>query len=183
MTDRPIGLERGTVEIVDYHRQWPDLFRREADCIQDACGDAVQTIEHIGSTSVPGLAAKPVLDIMPGLEELEDGDRMVEPMIALGYEYRGDYGIPGRHLFVRFEDNLSIVHAHAFVVDSDQWIRHLSFCRYLQRHADVAKEYERLKRDLAARHADDRDTYTDEKTDFIKSIESKARAEFDAANH
>jgi GrpB-like predicted nucleotidyltransferase (UPF0157 family) len=80
------------VVIVDYDPRWPELFEAEKARILEACGEWLATVEHIGSTSVPGLAAKPIIDIMPGLRRLEEGRHCIEPMQKLGYQYLGEYG-------------------------------------------------------------------------------------------
>lgn len=176
-TDWPgLGMPHDRVVLAAYDPRWPTVYDREAARIRDACGDAVTTIDHVGSTAVPGLAAKPIVDIMPGLVSFEAGLNCVEPMRKLGYIYRGEMGIAGRHYFNRDHDGLRVAHVHMFVVGCDEWRRHNAFRDYLRVHPDAAKRYEALKRELAERHRHEREAYTDAKTDFIRGIDSIAQS-------
>lgn len=167
--------ERRSLEIAPYREDWPSLYGIEAKRIRRACGRLVVAIEHIGSTAVPDLAAKPILDIMPGLAKVEDGHGTVEPMRQLGYEYHGEHGIPGRFHYDRHHAGRCIIHVHMFQVGTEDWERHLLFRDYLRQHPDVAKEYEALKRELSSRFQTDRVGYTDGKTEFIESVVQRAR--------
>jgi len=129
-------------------------------------------VHHIGSTSVPGLLAKPIIDLMPGLRSFEAGLEIVEAMSALGFEARAEFGIPRRHYFDR-ED----VHVHAFVPGEGQWQAHLDFRDYLRAHEDARTEYAALKRDLQQRFRFEREQYADAKSDFVASILRRARSE------
>jgi GrpB-like predicted nucleotidyltransferase (UPF0157 family) len=165
-------LPKQPVEVVDYDPEWPRMFAEEKARILEACGEWLEVIEHIGSTSVPGLAAKPIIDMMPGLRRLEDGRHCIEPMEKLGYQYLGEYGIPGRLYFNRGVPRSH--HVHMFVVGHGQWDRHLLFRDYLRTHPQAAAAYADLKRELARRHREDRDAYTDAKTEFVRTIEAQA---------
>jgi GrpB-like predicted nucleotidyltransferase (UPF0157 family) len=170
------------IVIADYDPEWPDLYGVEAARIRSALGDLLVEIEHVGSTSVPGLAAKPRIDIMPGLAREEDLDRVIEPITGLGFEYISKFEdqMPYRRLFTRHSDVHQIaVNIHTVVVDSEFWERHLLFRDYLRRHPDVADDYARLKRELAPKFSETND-YAEAKTAFIQSIEAKARAEQEA---
>ncbi len=169
--------ERYSLEIAPCQEGWLSLYEEEAERIRSACGSVIVAIEHVGSTAVPGLAAKPILDIMPGLTRVENGHATVEPMKKLGYEYFGEFGIPGRFYFTRHHDGRCVVHVHMFEVGTEEWERHLLFRDYLRQHADVTAEYETLKKKLSARCRPDRTAYTDGKTEFIKSVVGKARRE------
>jgi GrpB-like predicted nucleotidyltransferase (UPF0157 family) len=169
-----LGTPGGHIEVVPWCSQWPALFEEEAERIRAACGDAVIVVEHIGSTSVPGLASKPILDIMPGLVRTEDGHRTVEPMKGLGYEYFGEHGIPGRFYFDRKANGATVIHVHVFELGSPDWRRHIVFRDVLRANPSLAAEYQRLKLDLAVRFRNDRKAYTDAKTGFIASVVTKA---------
>jgi len=169
-----MGTPGERVVLAEYDARWPDVFEREAARVRDAVGDVFVTVEHIGSTSVPGLAAKPIVDIMPGVARAEDGERAVEPLLELGYESWGAYGIPGRWLFPLSRDGRRVVNMHVFAVDSWDYERHILFRDHLRRDPAARDAYEQLKRDLAAAHPHDRDTYTDKKTNFIeKTLRSR----------
>ncbi len=111
---RSLGTEGRHVEIVAHRPAWPEVFTFEAAAILEACRPWVTEVHHIGSTSVPGLAAKPVLDMMPIAANPEDGATAVPKMTALGYRYRGENGIPGRFYFDRIVDGRTVAHVHMF---------------------------------------------------------------------
>jgi GrpB-like predicted nucleotidyltransferase (UPF0157 family) len=170
-----------TIVIMEYDPRWPQLYAAEARGISAALGDLLVRIEHIGSTSVPGLAAKPRIDIMPGLASEDDLNRAIEPLTSLGLRYIPDYEdeMPYRRLFSRDTDGDSIAcNLHVVAVGSEFWERHLLFRDYLRRHPDVAEEYARVKRELAPRFTVSND-YAEAKTEFITSIEARAYAERD----
>jgi GrpB-like predicted nucleotidyltransferase (UPF0157 family) len=167
---RIAGTPPEPVVVVDYDPAWPTLYGAEAARIREALGSGIAGIEHIGSTSVPGLAAKPIIDIMALVESFEAAEELVAPMEMLGYHYFGEYGIPRRHYF-----NRPGYHAHVLEPGSDQATGHLAFRDYLRAHPETSADYARLKRDLAARHRDDRDGYTDAKAEFIRATIATAR--------
>jgi GrpB-like predicted nucleotidyltransferase (UPF0157 family) len=170
-----------TIVIADYDPRWPYLYEDEARRISEALGDLLVRLEHIGSTSVPGLAAKPRIDIMPGLASEDDLDRVIAPLTGLGLRYIPDYEdeMPYRRLFSRDADDDRIAcNVHVVAVGSEFWERHLLFRDYLRRHPDVADDYARVKRELAPRFTVTND-YAEAKTVFIKSIEARAYAERD----
>ena len=134
-------------------------------------------IEHISSTSVPGLSAKPILDIMPGVAAHADGARTIEPLTRLGYVYSGENGIPGRCYFDLRHQERTVVHVHLFEIGTENWLRHLLFRDYLRAHPDVAAQYAALKRDLALRFRHERAAYTDAKSEFINTVVTRARSE------
>ncbi|MDX9954721.1 MAG: GrpB family protein [Anaerolineae bacterium] len=170
-----LGTAGGHVEIVPYSAAWPQLFESEAQRIQAACGDLLPVIEHIGSTAIPGMSAKPILDIMPGLRTHADGLRTIEPLKRLGYDYHGENGIPGRYYFVLRYEQRSIIHVHIFEIGVENWERHLLFRDTLRAYPELAAEYAALKQDLAVRFREDREGYTDAKSDFIHSVVQQAR--------
>lgn len=133
-----------------------------------ACGPAVLRVEHIGSTSVPGLVAKPILDMMPVLRTFEDGYACVGPMRAMGYWYAGEFGIAGRHLFVNGSPRTH--HAHMLVEGSKEARRHLAVRDVLRANPEMSARYAALKEGLAARFGDDRDSYASAKGAFMREI-------------
>jgi GrpB-like predicted nucleotidyltransferase (UPF0157 family) len=157
------------VAVVDYDGEWPRMFEEEAGRIREACGGTILTIEHIGSTSVPGLAAKPIIDMMPGVANLTVARAVVIPaMERIGYESLGAYGIAGRLYFRRGEPRS--YHVHMFEVGQGEWEKHLVFRDYLREHPEAVKEYAALKRELAEKHREDREAYTTAKSPFIQGI-------------
>ncbi len=157
------------VIVVDYDPNWPQAFDREHKRIVAALANVagVTGIDHVGSTAVPGLAAKPIIDIMIGVRKLADGEQCIEPLEALGYEYKGEQGIPGRLYFGKGEPRTH--HLHMVKHGCDFWERHLLFRDLLREQPDLRDEYAALKRALAERYRTDREGYTEAKTPFIQS--------------
>jgi GrpB-like predicted nucleotidyltransferase (UPF0157 family) len=162
------------VLVVEYDPAWPRRYEEERARIIAALGGLITGIEHVGSTAVPGLGGKPVIDIMIGVTRFEDGERCVAPLEALGYEYRGEAGIPGRLFFRR---GLPRTHqVHMVEQGSDFWEDQLLFRNFLRTHPEIAAEYYNLKKELAARFPTEREVYADAKTPFIRSVVERARA-------
>lgn len=164
---------REEIVLVPHDPRWLSAAAAECERIARACGPAVKGVEHIGSTSVPGLIAKPVLDLMPLIDNFEDGYSCVTPMRALGYWYAGDFGIPGRHLFVKGSPRTH--HAHMLLRTSKEARRHLAVRDTLRARPEMAARYAALKEQLAARFGDDRESYANAKAAFMREI-------FDLAN-
>ena len=165
------------VIIVDYDPWWPAAFEREKARIVAALDDVMESIvaiEHVGSTAVPGLAAKPIIDIMPGVRDLSYGERSIQPMKGVGYEYLGEDGITGRFYFVRRGDSRPC-QLHMVEYECLEWRRTVLFRDYIRDHPEAAHEYEALKRRLAAQCGADRVGYTEAKTPFIESVLAQAR--------
>lgn len=168
------------LRIVDYDSAWVAQYQREREMITGALGDFVAGIEHVGSTSVPGLSAKPTIDILLGVDSLAEFDRDgIHRLVSAGYEYvpKFENEMPYRRYFRRWNDTLTdhTVHIHTVEPQNPFWRRHLDFRDYLRAHPDVASEYAALKRDLVQRFAHDSVAYTDAKTEFIQSVERRAR--------
>ena len=171
-----LGTDGGHVEIVEYRPEWADIFERERAAILETCSPWVMEVHHIGSTSVPGLAAKPILDIMLVVANPEDGERAVEPMTTLGYRYRGENGLLGRFYFDKIVDGRTVVHCHMYPQDHSDVRKLVAFRDQLRTHRETACEYERLKRALALKYRDDRESYTDGKGAFISKTTTAALA-------
>ena len=161
------------VKIVDYNIEWPELFRREAIKITKVFGDELVDIHHIGSTSVVGLKAKPIIDIMPVVKDINQIDRLKEQMEELGYEALGEYGISGRRYFRKGGYDRTH-HLHVFAHGCGNIGRHLTFRDYLRAKPDIASRYSELKAELASHHPNDIIAYMNGKDAFVKDIEKKA---------
>jgi GrpB-like predicted nucleotidyltransferase (UPF0157 family) len=161
------------VLVVDWDPAWPERAEEEAAAVGEALG-AVE-VEHIGSTSVPGLSAKPVLDLLAGLHPLNAGPAAVAAMRALGYEYLGEHGLPGR-LFFRKSPERRTHHVHAVELGGTEWLRHLAFRDYLRAHPEEAARYGEAKRALARAVAGDWDAYTERKTGVATDLQTRALA-------
>jgi GrpB-like predicted nucleotidyltransferase (UPF0157 family) len=167
------------VVIANYDPRWPLEYDEEKTRLQKALGPAMLAIEHMGSTAVPGLAAKPIIDIMVGVRSLDDVGPLMGPLRELGYEYAPDFeaSIPNRRFFRKGPEHARTHHLHVVELDGEFWERHLLFRDYLRRHPRVAHDYEQLKRALAIEYGSDRSGYTEAKTGFIRGIETRARRE------
>lgn len=171
-----LWLAREPIVLVPHDPRW--LADAEAECrrITDACGSNVLRVEHIGSTSVPGLVAKPILDLMPLVRSFDDGFACVAAMRReLGYWYAGDYGIPGRHLFVKGSPRTH--HAHMLVDGSKEARRHLAVRDVLRTMPEMAARYAELKQGLATRFGDDRESYATAKSAFMRELFDRAGVE------
>jgi GrpB-like predicted nucleotidyltransferase (UPF0157 family) len=158
------------VEIVPYDATWTMRFQEETDILRRALATwLVGAIEHIGSTAVPGLAAKPVIDIMVGVQSLEISRPAIAAATEVGYCYV-PYQAELEHWFCKPSPALRTHHLHLVPVGTPQWLRPIAFRDYLRAHADVASEYEALKRRLAHEHRLDREAYTQAKRPFIDRI-------------
>lgn len=158
---------------------WPNRFARLCDEIAGACHGVVIAVEHIGSTSIPGLGAKPIIDVMPGLRAFDHGERTVAPLEALGYEYRGEFGIPGRHYFRKDDPETGerITNVHMYEVGHDEWLAHLALRDYLRLHDDWRERYWKLKQELARQYPEDVEAYAEAKTAFVKEVVALRLAE------
>ncbi|MEO5953785.1 MAG: GrpB family protein [Chloroflexia bacterium] len=159
------------IVIEDYNPEWPREYEQERAAIVQAIGSYIGNIEHAGSTSVPGLAAKPIIDICIDLTIYPLPIEAIAAMEKLGYEYKGEYGIPGREYFSKKSPRS--YHVHAYSPVNPELNTHILFRDYLRSHPEAAREYEQLKRELAERHTDGI-AYTDGKTEFIKRTVGEA---------
>lgn len=163
-----------TIEVVDYRPEWEKMFQEEAKKIQKILGKNCIAIYHIGSTSVKGLAAKPIIDIMPVVRDISLVDVHDPEFRALGYDCRGEFGIPGRRFYAKGGDERTH-HIHIFEKSNAAAVnRHLAVRDYLRSHPDTAREYAELKKQLAARYPHDNDGYCDGKEAYMKELEQKA---------
>ena len=169
-----IGLKRGSVKIILYKKEWAREFEREKARISKVCGDRVVAIEHIGSTSVPGLAAKPIIDIAVGIKTLKDAEKLLKPLDTIGYHFYKKF--QRQRLFVAKGPDARRTHyLHVMRYNGAKWKSDQLFRDYLRSHPKAVKQYSELKKKLAGAHADDRQTYSDNKNTFIKSVIAKAK--------
>jgi len=158
------------VEIAPYDPAWPARFEEEAAVLRRRLAPwLVGSIEHIGSTAVPGLAAKPVIDIMAGVESLETSRAAIAVATDLGYCY-WPYKAHLEHWFCKPSAAHRTHHLHLIPIASPQWCRPIAFRDYLRRHPETARDYAALKQRLAVEHRLDREAYTDAKRPFIERI-------------
>jgi GrpB-like predicted nucleotidyltransferase (UPF0157 family) len=165
------------VEISIYDPDWPHQFELEKAVLLNAIRPYITAVEHVGSTAVPGLAAKPVIDILIGIHRLKDASFVIPPLQGLGYTYIPslEVDIPERRYLQRIIENRHTHHLHIVEPGTAFYKDHLLFRDYLRSHPEDAAQYAQLKRDLAASFYHDRESYTDGKAGFIQAILQKAR--------
>lgn len=162
------------ITVVDWSPEWTVMFEKEAELIQRILGENCVAIYHIGSTSVPGLSAKPIIDMMPVVKNIEGVDHTRSEFEKAGYEYMGEFGIPGRR-YLRKGGDERTHQIHIFEQSNSQYIeRHLAVRDYLRTHKDACDEYARLKKALAEKYPYDIDGYCDGKDAFVKKLEETA---------
>lgn len=169
-------MEKPTVTLVEYNPDWPSQFEEDKRSILRASGDRILGTEHIGSTSIEGLPAKPIIDIAVGVRDLNEVESMIEPLKQAGYEYVHKPELVDRRFFRKGPWGKGTTHVHVCEYKGVQWREKLAFRDYLRAHPEVRAAYADLKKDLASRYENDRPTYTSEKEPFIRSVLAKAGA-------
>ena len=165
------------IHIVPYDESWPTRFQQEREILQDVMALWMSgSIEHIGSTAVPGLAAKPVIDIMAGVESLGVSRGAIPALSKVGYCYF-PYRPDSMHWFCKPSPSLRTHHLHLVPYQSRLWVERLAFRDYLRTHRVAMEEYAELKCQLAEQNRFDREAYTDAKTPFVERIVKLALAE------
>ncbi len=173
------------VVIVPYDPEWPRTFESLREVFLRALGDLAVAVEHVGSTSVPGLAGKPIIDVDVVIRSRDDLRDVVRMLAVLGYRHQGDIGVPGREAFAREggdvprdggERRWPAHHLYVCASDSQELRQHLVFRDWLRSNPAAVTEYAMLKRHLADVYGDDRDGYSDAKTDFIEAALKEASA-------
>jgi GrpB-like predicted nucleotidyltransferase (UPF0157 family) len=172
-----------SVIISSYSEEWPDLFRQMRQELLAVFASIAVSIEHIGSTSVPGLAAKPVIDVLLGASSLSDIESYIEPLGRLGYTYVSEYEqeLPMRRFFIKSPTTSLCTHLHAVVLGSRFWKDHLAFRDLLRSDADLRSNYQSLKLKLAHEHSHDRSAYSAAKGPFIQAALTVATGSGNAA--
>jgi GrpB-like predicted nucleotidyltransferase (UPF0157 family) len=154
---------------------WHEAFAREAAAIAAALEDLPVTMHHIGSTAVPGMVAKPIIDMLLLVPAVEALDSRTQALAALGYDAMGEYGLVGRRYFRKSSPaGVRTHHLHAYRAGSSEAQRHLDFRDYLRVFPDEAAAYAALKLRLAQAHANDGRAYSDGKTEFVRAAEQRA---------
>lgn len=171
-----VGLPRGTVRVVPYQPEWRSLFEAEAVLLRSVMGDAALGVEHVGSTAVEGLDAKPIIDLIVAVRDLREAEEWIPKLEAPGYEFRPDAGIPDRLFFAKGPRTWRTHHLSLAEPSSKFYTEHLLFRDYLRANPEAFEEYRALKHELARRYAGDRASYTEGKRAFVKRILTLAKA-------
>lgn len=163
------------VEVVPHDPRWRDAFEAEAGRVAEALGENVVAVHHIGSTAIPAIYAKPVIDMLVEVRDVGEVDGRSASMESIGYEVMGEYGIAGRRYFRKDDrEGIRTHQVHAFEAGSAEAARHLAFRDYMLAHPADAQRYSELKRRLAEEHPQSFDEYMDGKDGFIKEVDRRA---------
>ncbi|TFG18990.1 MAG: GrpB family protein [Promethearchaeota archaeon] len=174
---RDIGLERGTVILVPHNPKWRLIYEEEFKFLYKILEDYIAGISHIGSTAIPGIVVKPIIDIAIVVKYISKIGKIIEIMETHGYIYRGEIllGIPDRYLFVKGTENIRTHHIHLMPITHPQWETQQLFRDYLISHPESAKEYHNLKLELKQHYPNDRERYLEGKSSFILNIIETAK--------
>ncbi|HWS54842.1 MAG TPA: GrpB family protein [Pyrinomonadaceae bacterium] len=163
------------VEVLPHDPRWRDAFEAEAKQVAAALGENVIAVHHIGSTAIPDIYAKPIVDLLVEVREIAEVDGRSPAMESLGYEVMGEYGIPGRRYFRKDDkEGIRTRHVHTFQTGSAEVARHLAFRDYMIAHPADAQRYSELKRKLAGEHPQSAGGYMDGKDGFVKEMDRRA---------
>ena len=167
------------IQVQEYDTVWPAIFNTEKQHILNKAGKWIEKIEHVGSTSVPGLAAKPTIDICIGVKSLQVADESIIALLqSLDYDYLAylEKGIPERRYLQKLDETgIHLIHLHLVIINHPLWNDYILFRDHLKAHPTDLKTYEALKLGLRDKFANDRVSYTDGKAQFITNILSKAK--------
>ncbi len=163
--------------VVPYDKRWPTLFEKEKSILQSIFGGIILEIQHIGSTSIKGMTAKPTIDILITVDDIEDVDRFNEKMAIRGYIPRGEHGIAGRRYFIRLKEDGEnhAAHIHMYGKENPHIIEETMFREFLSIDKESFLQYESLKKEASEKHRYSPNEYQDAKSDCIVEIMRKAR--------
>lgn len=171
-----LGVKRGTVLLMPHDPDWALLFEEEKKLLMNTFGDRIKSIEHIGSTAISGIPAKPIIDMNVGIESIDNIEDFIQKLPGLGYEYIPERRFSDRQFFPKGPAEERTHHLNLVEMTSETgWTNPLLFRDYLRKHQEVREAYQRLKEGLVLKYADNRDEYTERKGSFIHSVLEKAR--------
>lgn len=165
-----IGLKRGTVALSEYSEQWPIEYEKERLALLELAGSSISRIEHIGSTSIPGLKAKPVIDIGIEVDSVEDLNRLVKNLPNEIYEYFGEREIKGDFFFAKGPESLRTHYIHVSLAGTTRLQEYVKFRESLRLSEELKSEYAELKEHLSTEHQTDRKQYTKLKGELIAKV-------------
>ena len=159
------------ISLLTYDPQWPSIFLAERARLCKRFPTEFLDIQHFGSTAIPGMAAKPVIDILAGVESMAVADELLEPLVKMGYFTPTDLNpkLDDRRWLMRWSEGRRTHHLHLVVLGSSAWQGYIRFRDALLAHPDMVDRYARLKQGLAMRYSTDREAYTEGKTEFVLS--------------
>ena len=168
-----LGLRRGTVAVEPHNSQWEAAAQQTIAKLRVILGTAAVDIQHIGSTAIQSICAKPIIDIVVGVHSFNDILGMNDILTENGFIFRGQ-DVPDQYLYVCGDDNTRTHHIHAVIYDSEPWNNYINMRDYLNCHKAEAQAYSKLKEKLARQYPDDRNRYTELKSGLIAEILKKA---------
>ena len=176
--NREQSLEKAineSVQLSGYDTEWPKIFTVECRSLMALCGDQLLAVEHIGSTAVPGLYAKPIIDIMGGVESMAIADKLLVPMCKSGYLTSAEFNekLGNKRWLMRCAEGRRTHHLHLIMYGSIEWSKQLLFRDSLRSNLLLASKYEEHEKELAAQFENDREAYTEGKGDFIRNVIAK----------
>jgi GrpB-like predicted nucleotidyltransferase (UPF0157 family) len=178
-----LGLPKDILKFLPYNPEWERLFEEGKQQLQSVIGNDILDSQHIGSTSIPGIIAKPILDIGIAVHNFEAAALLIEPITRIGYTYRGEQGIPKRYFFIK--GNPKSHHLPILEIESTNWKNHLIFRDYLKQNPEIAKQYAELKIQLLQQFNGDcppgsgkadRDAYQKGKQPFVEQVLQQAQS-------
>ena len=169
------------VVLSPYDVSWSERYQKERQRLLTLFPATFIDVQHIGSTAVPGLEAKPIIDILAGVESMDMAESLAEPLCSAGYTTSAEFNaaLTDRKWFMRWADGHRTHHLHVVIHGGELWLRHIRFRDALRFNPEMAAEYTRLKAELAARHGSDREAYTDAKSAFILAALARAPCNID----
>lgn len=164
------------IALVPYDASWPDIFAAERDRLMSMFAEELIEVQHIGSTAVPGLQAKPVIDILAGVQSMAVADALVKRLCCSGYTTSAEFNatLPLRRWLMRWADGHRTHHLHLVIHGGREWLEHLQFRDKLRSNPQLAHRYSEFKSHLAAKHRTDREAYTNAKSEFVRSVAGDA---------
>ncbi len=171
-------MSNPTVQLSPYSEEWAVKFQYEKYQILNVIGGEISAVEHIGSTSVKGLTAKPIIDIMVGIDDLDRTEILIEPLSKIDFEHVPKPGLTQRRFFRKGLWGRGTCHLHVCEFQGKEWNEKLLFRDYLRNRPQAAEEYAQLKSELAVKYKFDRPAYTEHKEPFIRKIIQRAKADF-----
>ncbi|MBE5102392.1 GrpB family protein [Priestia aryabhattai] len=169
-----VGLERGLVKLEPYDYNWLILFDKERELLSSQLKGLIINMEHVGSTSIEGLFAKPIIDIAIGVSSLDKVIKIREKVKGIGY-LEVPVSIDGKHVFAKNKENKITHFLHIMIYNQDLWRDQISFRDYLRSFPDAKMEYVKLKEELANKYPNDVVSYTNEKKEFVNNILKRAK--------
>jgi len=169
-----IGLKRGIVKLVPYNKEWADIFEQERKLLNKILGDDTK-IEHVGSTSIPGIESKPIIDIVLGYSDGNQKEKIYDLLKSAGYEDMGEKGRIEHRFFAKGSNDNRTHYIHVVKINSAGWNEYILFRDFLLKDERARNDYNKLKKELAEKYKDIREKYTEAKTKFINDILNKAK--------